>query len=156
MVCVILNLASTIFACDHDEVDLSLFPVFLNLCDNISSTTWVNKNCKYSLIGRRLARFFVDLLMGTNIDIQAEWLSTHKTFFADDISCLKDKNGNGDFDYKQLKNSYSCLKPCRQFQPSHTLLGIIWDILWWESCPDQLVVAQLKPHVLGGFISCNL
>ena len=78
MVCVILNLAENIFVCDHDEVDLSLFPVFLNLCDNMSSTTWVNKNCKYSLIGRRLARFFVGLLMGTNIAIQAEWLSTHE------------------------------------------------------------------------------
>ena len=125
MVCVILNLAATIFVCDHDEVDLSLFPVFLNLCDNMSSTTWVNKNCKYSLIGRRLAQFVVGLLMGTNIAIQAEWLSTHENFIADDISRLKDKNGNGEFDYEQLKNTYSCLKPCRQFQPSHILLGMI-------------------------------
>jgi hypothetical protein len=122
----------------------------------MSSTTWVNKNCKYSLIGRRLARFFVGLLMGTNIAIQAEWLSTHENFIADDISRLKDKNGNGEFDYEQLKNTYSCLKPCRQFQPSHILLGMIWDILLRESCPDPLIVAQLKPHVLGQFISCDL
>ena len=58
MVCVILNLAAAIFVCDQDMLDLSMFPVFLDLCDNMSSTTWVNKNCKYSLIGRRLARFF--------------------------------------------------------------------------------------------------
>ena len=153
MVCVILNLAAAIFVCDQDMLDLSMFPVFLDLCDNMSSTTWVNKNCKYSLIGRRLARFFIGLLMGTKIGIQAEWLSTHANFIADDISRLKDANGNGDFDYAALKMTYPSLKPCRQFQPSDTLLGMIWDILLRESCPDPLIVAQLKPHALGRFIS---
>ena len=153
MVCVIINLAAAIFVCDHDKVDLSMYPIFLNLCDNMSSTTWVNKNCKYSLIGRRLARFFIGLLMGTNIGIQAEWLSTHANFIADDISRLKDMDGDGIFDYSALKITYPCLQPCRQFQPSHTLLGMIWDILLRGSCPDPLMVAKLKSHALGQFIS---
>ena len=89
-----------------------MFPFFWDLCDNMSSTTWANKNCKYSLIGRRLARFFIGLLMGTNIGIQAEWLSTHANFIADHISRLKDADGNGDFDYAALKITYPCLKPC--------------------------------------------
>ena len=91
--------------------------------------------------------------MGTKIGIQAKWLSTHANFIADDISRLKDADGNGDFDYAALKITYPCLKPCRQFQPSDTLLGMIWDILLRESCPDPLIVAQLKPHALGQFIS---
>ena len=91
--------------------------------------------------------------MGTKIGIQAEWLLTHAYFIADDISRLKDADGNGDFDYTTFKMTYPCLKLCRQLQPSDTVIGIIWDILLRESCPDLLIVAQLKPHALGQFVS---
>ena len=153
MVCIIINLAAAIFVCNHDKLDLSMYPVFLDLCDNMSSTTWVDKNYKYNLIGRCLARFFIGLLMGTNIGIQAEWLSTHANFIADDISLLKEKDGDGNVDYSALKITYPCLQPCRQFQPSDTLLGMIWDILLRKSCLDPLMVAKLKSHALGQFTS---
>jgi hypothetical protein len=45
------------------------------------------------MIGRRLGRLFVGLLMGTKIGIQAEWISTHLNVIADDISRLKNENG---------------------------------------------------------------
>ena len=41
--------------------------------------------------------------MGTKIGVQAEWLSTHLNFIADDISRLKKSNENGDYDYANLK-----------------------------------------------------
>jgi hypothetical protein len=153
MVCVIVNMAAAIFACHMDGIDLSHFPVLLNWCDNTSACSWVNSKCKHSLIGRRLGRLFVGLLMGTKLGIQAEWISTHLNFIADDLSRLKNEDENGDFDYAKLKLTYPMLKNCRQFQPSGTLLGMIWDILLHGSCPDPLIVKQLKPSALGQFIS---
>ena len=42
--------------------------------------------------------------MGTKIGVQAEWISTHLNFIADDISRLKKSNENGDYDYANLKS----------------------------------------------------
>ena len=72
MVCVIVNMAAAIFVCDHDGIDLSSYPVLLNWCDNTTACTWINRNCKHSMIGQQLGRLFVGLLMGTKIGIQAE------------------------------------------------------------------------------------
>ena len=57
------------------------------------------------MIGRRLSRLFVGLLMGTKIGIQAEFISTHLNAIADDISRWKDEH-DGDFDYAKLKETY--------------------------------------------------
>jgi len=43
MHCVIVNFAATIYACWHNEVDLSAFPVLLNWCDNTAACSWVSK-----------------------------------------------------------------------------------------------------------------
>ena len=153
MVVVIINFAAAIFICDHDGIDLSDFPVLLNWCDNVSACAWINYKCKYSLIGRRLARLFVGLLMNTKIGIQADWISTHLNFIADDISRLKQEDADGNFDYKKLRLTYPILRDCRQFQPSDALLGMIWDVLLNNACPDPLIVRQLKPAALGQFIS---
>ena len=128
MVCVIVNMTAAIFVCDHDNFDLDSYPVLLNWCDDTAACTWVNKNCKHSMIGRRLGCLFVGLLMGAKIGIQAEWISTHLNVIADDISRLKNEN-DGDFDYGKLKEIYPILRPCQQFQPSTTLLTMIWDVM---------------------------
>ena len=91
--------------------------------------------------------------MNTKIGIQADWISTHLNFIADDISRLKQKDVDGNFDYKKLCLTYPILHDCRQFQPSDALLGMIWDVLLNNACPDPLVVRQLKPAALGQFIS---
>ena len=44
--------------------------------------------------------------MGTKLGIQAELISTHLDFIADDISRLKQEDKNGDFDYSSLKLTY--------------------------------------------------
>ena len=153
MLCVVINMCAAIFVCDHDKLDLSTHPVLLNFCDNTAACAWVNAKCKHSLMGRRLARFFIGLLMGTKIGVQAEWLSTHLNFIADDISRLKKSDLNGDYDYANLKKSYPVLAPCRQFQPSASLLGMLWEILLRGGSPDPLIVRALEPKTLGQFIS---
>ena len=103
MVCIIVNMAAAIFVCDHDNIDSDAFPVLLNWCDNTATCTWVNNNFKHSMIGRRLGRLFVGLLMSTKIGVQAEWISTHLNFIADNISRLKKESVDGDFNYAELK-----------------------------------------------------
>jgi hypothetical protein len=153
MVCVVINIAAVIHVCHVDGIDLSQHPVLLNWCDSSSACCWVNHKCKYSLIGRRLGRLFVGMLMGTKIGVQAEWISTHLNFIADDISRLQDENEDGDFDYSQLIKTYPILRACRQFQPSDTLLGIIWEIVLNNASPDPLTIMQLEPAALGQIIS---
>ena len=75
-------------------------------------------------------------------------------FIADDISRLQDENNeDGDFDYSQLIKTYPILRACRQFQPSDTLLGIIWEIVLNNASPDPLTIMQLEPAALGQIIS---
>lgn len=152
MVCAIVNVAAAIFFCDNDCIALSSYLVLLNWCDNTTACTWINRNCKHSMIGQQLSCLFVGLLMGKNIGIQAEWISTNLNVIANDISRFKDKNDE-DFDYENLRETYTSCIPCRQFQPSTTLLTMIWDILMNKSCPDPLTVKGLKPSALGQFIS---
>ena len=125
MMCAIVNMVGAIFVCGHDNIDLDAFPVLLNWCDNTAAYTWVNKNCKHSMTGRWLGRLFVGLLMSTQIGVQAEWISTHLNFIADDMSRLKKESVDCDFNYAELKQTYQILAPCQQFQPSIILLTII-------------------------------
>ena len=56
------------------------------------------------MIGRRLGRLFVGVLIDTKIWIQAEWISTHLNVIADNVSKLKDEN-DGDFSYAKLRET---------------------------------------------------
>ena len=153
LVCVIVNMAASIFACYFDNEDLSSCPVLLNWCDNTAACSWVSYRCKNSLIGRRLARLLVGLLMGTKLGIQAEWLSTIDNSLADEISRITKPINKNYFDYESFLSTHPSLSNCRIFQPSQVLLGMIWDVLLNESSPDPLTVRTLKPQDLGSFIS---
>ena len=123
----------------------------MNGCDNTSACSWVNHKCKTSLTGRKLGLLFVGLLLGTPIGIQAEWLDTHSNFVADSISRLYDENS--EYDYSQLLTDYPSLRTCRQFQPSDTLLTMIWDVVRNNASPDLSTVRELEPSALGSIIS---
>jgi len=155
MACVIINLAAAIFICDYDGVDLSKHPVLLNFCDNTAACAWVTDRCKHSLIGRRLARLFVALLMSTKIGIQAEWIASASNFIADEISHLRLASGAKDYEhnYAKLKETYPMLASCCQLQPSDFLLGMIWDVLLNNASPDPLILRRLAPSVLGRIVS---
>jgi hypothetical protein len=154
MVCVVINLAAAIYFCWLDGIDLSAYPLLANDCDNMSACSWTNSYCKSSLIGRALGRLFIGLLMGTDLAIQAEWISTLENEIADEISRLRKSRGKeGEYDYSQLLTNYPVLSSCRQFQPSSILLGWISDVLLRNASPDPLIVARLEPSALGSIIS---
>ena len=127
------------------------YSVLLNWCDNNAAICRVNIHCKSKMIGRNLGRISIGLLMGTNLSIQAEWLSTCWNVITDDISGLED--GDGNYDYSQLLVDHPSLKNCHQFQLSHILLGMILDVLLNNTSPDPLMIKKLKPHALRSFIS---
>ena len=155
LTCVIINMAASIFACHHDGVDLSSYPVLLNWCNNTAACAWVSYRCKESLIGRRLARLLIGLTMGTSLGIQANWISTVDNDLADDISRLTLPVGREDFDYTHFLSTHPSLSLCRLFSPSQTLLGMIWDVLLYKKSPDPLTVRTIEPNALGYFISCD-
>jgi hypothetical protein len=91
--------------------------------------------------------------MGTRLAIQAEWLPTSLNVVADDISRLKLGDPDTDIDYSVILQSHSVLQSCRNFQPSDSLLTMLWDLLLNSGSPDPLIVARLAPETLGSFIS---
>jgi hypothetical protein len=87
---------------------------------------------KKSIIGRALARFFCGLLIGSDVGINAKWISTSANKIADEISRIKKSTQNPSsfhYDFSKLQQDHVELKHCRFFQPSQELLSLIWDIL---------------------------
>lgn len=150
-VVIIINLAGAIYTCHVDGIDLSCLPMLLNWCDNTSACSWVNKKCRTSLVGRALGRFFIGLLLGTDIGVQAEWLSTTANVVADAISRLK-RTGR-DYNFSRLLQDYPQLRRCRQFIPSPTLVEMIYDTLLQRCSPDPIQLSKLRPETLGSFSS---
>ena len=151
MVGVIINLAAVIFTCDFDGVDVSAHPIVSNWCDNKSACAWINSRCKHSLIGRELGKFFIGLLMSTKIGIHAEWLPTELNKIADDISRVKERDGN--YDYSHLLRDHPSLRQCRLFEPSDSLLSLICAILRGKDSPDPRTLSKIEPRTLGSITS---
>jgi hypothetical protein len=83
-----------------------------------------------SIIGQALARFFCELLIGSNVGINAKWISTAAYKIADDISRIKKSAtstaSSFHYDFSKLQQNYAELKHCCFFQPSPELLLVIW------------------------------
>jgi len=151
MVCVIVNYAAAIYACWHDGIDLGHFPTILNWCDNTSACRWINTRCKRSLIGRALGSFFCGMIMGTALGLDADYISTHANVVSNDILRLK-HSSDGQYDHSKLLTDHPLLCSCHTFQPSKSLLTMLWDIMLNSASPDPLIIRQLKPETLGLFI----
>ena len=132
-----------------DGLSLADYSVLLNLCDNTSACSLINKRCCDSLIGRRLGRLFAGLLLKNGLGIQAEWLSTHANVIADEVSRIKKQDGT--YDYSHLLSRHPELQSCRRFLPSQTLLLMILSVLEDNALPDPLMISKLKPKTLGSF-----
>ena len=124
MVGIIINFAASIHTCWRDNVSVDDFPVLLNACDGLSANAWVNYRCKTSMTGRTLGRLFVGLLMGTKIGIQAACGPDSKT--EGSASLCAAASGRDIFDFRDLIHNVPSLSSCRQFQPSRTLLGLVF------------------------------
>ena len=125
-VTIIINYCAAISAVLKDKDITDPHPVVLCVTDNISAKKWTVHTSKKSIIGRALARFFCGLLIGSDVGINAKWISTSANKIADEISRIKKSTQN---DFSKLQQDHVELKHCRFFQPSQELLSLIWDIL---------------------------
>ena len=112
--------------------------------------------CNKSIIGRALAHFFCRLLIGSEVGINAKWISTVANKIADNISRLKKSltSTTSSFtynDFSKLKQDHADLKHwhCCFYHPSQELLSMIWQIALTCKLPDLDIVLALKLSGLG-------
>ena len=151
-VTIIVNYCAAISAILEDDDIADPHPVVLCMTDNISAKNWTVHTSKKSIIGHALARFFCGLLIGSNVGINAKWISTLANKIADEISRIKKSAHNPSsfqYDFSKLQQDHVELKHCRFFQPSQELLSMIWDILLTQKSPDLSKVLLLKQNGLG-------
>ena len=117
-------------------------PVVLCVTDNTSALN--------------LARFFCGLMIGSNVGVNAKWISMIKNVIADKISRLKKftaSNSNSPssqpYDYSNLQQEHEELRACYFFQTSHKLVSLLWEILLTKKCPDLSLIQSLRPQSLG-------
>jgi hypothetical protein len=152
-VTIIINYCASLTAFLERKITDDPHPVVLCVTDNISAKKWTMHTCKKSIIGRALARFFCGLLIGSEVGINAKWISTEANKIADEISRVKKStnsiNSSVCYDFSKLKQDYVELKHCRFFHPSPELLSLLWEIMLTRKCPDLSTVLTLKQKGLG-------
>jgi hypothetical protein len=152
-VTIIINYCASKAVFEGKKITDDPHPVVLCVTDNTSALNWTLDTSKKSIIGRALARFFCGLLIGSNVGVNAKWISTTKNVIADKISRLKSTNPTSSpslsYDYSNLQQEHKELKACSFFHPSPKLLSLIWEILLTRKCPDLSAVLKLKPNDLG-------
>ncbi len=89
--------------------------------------------------------------MGSALGLDADYISMHANVVADDILHLK-RSSDGQYDHSKLLSDHPLLCSCRTFQPSKSLLTMLWDIMLNNASPDPLIRRQLKPETLGSLI----
>jgi len=149
-VTIIVNYCAAISVILEDNDIADPHPVVLCVTDNISAKNWTVHTSKKSIIGRALARFFCGLLIGSNVGINAKWISTLANKIT--ISRIKKSAHNPSsfqYDFSKLQQDHVELKHCRFFQPSQELLSMIWDILLMQKSPNLSKVLLLKQNGLG-------
>ena len=131
------------------------YPVVLCVTDNTSTKKWTTHTSKRSLASRALARLFCGLLIGSNLGINATWISTRANELADKISRLKKATSankslpTSTFDYSTLQQDHPELRACAFFQLSQLLISLLWETMLSQNCPDLNKILQLEPQDLG-------
>ena len=72
---IIVNYCASLVVFTSQKINNDLHPVILCVTDNTSALNWTLHTSKKSRIGRALARFFCGLLIGSNIGVNAKWIS---------------------------------------------------------------------------------
>jgi hypothetical protein len=117
-VTIILNYCASLVTFASRKVNDDPYPVILCVTDNTSALNWTLHTSKKSMIGRALARFFCGLLIGSDVGVNAKWISTIENLIADKISRLKaliDTNPKSSssiptYDYANLQQEHAELK----------------------------------------------
>jgi hypothetical protein len=150
-VTIIINYCAAITGLLETQITNDPHLVVLSVTDNISAKNWMLHTSKNSIIGQALARFFCGLLTGSDVGVNAKWISTDANKIADEISRIKKSNTqlSFDYDFSKLQQDHAELKNCRFFQPSPELLSMIRVILLAQKLPDLNKVLLLKQIGLG-------
>ena len=88
-VTIILNYCASLVTFASSKVNNDPYPVVLCVTDNTSALNWTLHISNRSIIGRALARFFCGLLIGSNVGVNAKWISIIENVIADKILRLK-------------------------------------------------------------------
>jgi hypothetical protein len=154
---IIVNYCASLVAFATQKVNDDPHPVILCVTNNTSALNWNQHTSKKSRIRQALARFFCGLLIGSNVGVNAKWISTVENEIADKILRLK-KLTSTDPKSSSTHHTYNCanlqkehkeLKACNFFQPSHKLACLLLDILLTGKCPNLNQILELKPQDLG-------
>jgi hypothetical protein len=156
-VTIIVNYCASLVIFATREVNNDPHPVVLCVNDYTSALNWTLHTSKKSSIGQALARFFCGLLIGSNIGINAKWISAVKNKIADKISRLKklittdckSSFTHHTYNITNLQQEHKELKACIFFQPSPKLVSLLLGILLTRKCPSLNQILNLKPQDLG-------
>jgi hypothetical protein len=148
-----VNYCASLVVFATQKVNDDPYPVVLCVTDNTSALNWTLHTSKKSRIGRALARFFCGLLIGSNVGVNAKWISTVENEIANKISRLKkltstdskSSSSHDTYDYANLQQEHKELKACNSFQPSHKLVSLLSEILLTGNCPILRQILKLKP-----------
>ena len=89
-------------------------------------------------------------MIGSQVGINAKWISTTENKIADNISRLKKSNASSFcYDFSKLKQDHLDLKHCRFYHPSQELLLLIWETVLTKKSPDLESIQALKQKGLG-------
>jgi hypothetical protein len=154
---IIVNYCASLVVFTTQKINDDPHPVVLCVTDNTSALNWTLHTSKKSRIGRAFARFFCGLLIGSNIGVNAKWISTVENKIADKISRLKKLTPTDSksppfqdtYNYANLQQEHKELRACNSFQPSHKLFSLLLEILLTGNCPDLKQILKLKPQDLG-------
>ena len=153
----IVNYCASLVVFASQKINDDPHPVVLCVTANTSALNWTLDTSKKSRIGWALARFFCGLLIGSNVGINAKWISTVENIIADKISRLKKLTStdskshpsHNTYGYANLQQEHKELKACNSFQPSHKLVSLLLEILLTGNCPDLKQILKLRPQDLG-------
>ena len=158
-VVVIIDYCAALTVIMTENVTDDPYPILLNIADNTSAHSWTMHTCKSSRLGKLLARLFCYLLMDSRLGINSKWIDTNDNHIADAISRIKKLQASSSkhfsFDYSSLQQKYPQLKNCCFFQPSASLLSVIWDVLLKGKLPSLEQVKILKQSGLGKLTTSN-
>ncbi len=73
---IIVNYCASLVSFATQKINDDPYPVVLCVTDNTSALNWTLHTSKKSRIGQALARFFCGLLIGSNVGVNAKWIST--------------------------------------------------------------------------------
>ncbi len=104
-------------------------------------------------MGGALACFFCGLMIGSQVGINAKWISTTANKIANKISRLKKSHTSNAslfcYNFSKLKQDHVGLKHCHFYHPSQELLSLIWETVLTRKLPDLESIQVLRLNGLG-------